>query len=83
MAPLVAPAPGDLHLLTLGTRPRVRTVLRWGSSGVVIEDPAVITELRRVVCGHERVGVLLRTFTGATAHVRSDGCPVPRRHLCG
>ncbi|WP_152521093.1 hypothetical protein [Nocardiopsis ganjiahuensis] len=51
--------------------------------GVVVEDPAVITDLRRAVCGQERVGVLLRTFTGATAHVRPDGRPVPRRHLCG
>ena len=83
VAPLLAPAPGDLHLLTLGTRPRQRTVLRCLSTRVVIEHPAVITELRRAVCGHERVGVLLRTFTSATGHVRPDGRPVPRKHLCG
>lgn len=83
VAPLLAPAPGDLHLLTLGIRPRRRTVLRRLSTHVVIEDPEVITELRRALAGHERVGVLLRTFTSTTCHVRPDGRPVPRKHLCG
>ena len=83
LAPLLAPTPGDLHLLTLRIRPRVSTVLRRLSTRVVIEDPTVITELRRAVSGHERVGVLLRTFTTATGHVRPDGRLVARKHLCG